>query len=127
MENRTCGISATGEHRYLMQKETITSTQLNFFTLTFWCPLETFMRRSSFSSSSRSCHDRDATWQEIGHMCGSACRCHPPSSKIVVLLSFPNMYCLFDPSSTFVRFSVQNCSGQPIDHMVILRCMVSQC
>ena len=32
---------------------------------------------------------------------------------------FPNMYCLFDPSSTFVRFSVQNCSDRPLNHMVM--------
>ena len=37
-----------------------------------------------------------------------------------------NMYCLFDPSSTFVRFSVQNSGGWPVDHVVIMRCMVSQ-
>ena len=40
---------------------------------------------------------------------------------------FPNMYCLFDPSSTFVGFSVQNSGGWPIDHVVVMRCMVSQC
>jgi len=40
---------------------------------------------------------------------------------------FPNMYCLFDPSSTSVRFSVQNSGGRPIDHVVVMRCMVSQC
>ena len=32
---------------------------------------------------------------------------------------FPNMYCFFDPSSTFVRFSVQNCSDRPLNHMVM--------
>jgi len=32
---------------------------------------------------------------------------------------FLNMYCLFDPSSTFVGFSVQNSGGQPIDHVVV--------
>jgi len=40
---------------------------------------------------------------------------------------FPNMYCLFDTSSTFARFSVQNSGGRPIDHVVVMRCMVSQC
>jgi len=39
---------------------------------------------------------------------------------------FLNMYCLFDPSSTFVGFSVQNSGGRPIDHVVVMRCMVSQ-
>jgi len=38
---------------------------------------------------------------------------------------FPNMYRFFDPSSIFVRFSVQNCSCWPTDHMVVVRCMVS--
>jgi len=33
---------------------------------------------------------------------------------------YPNMYCLFDPSSTFVGFSVQNSGGRPIDHMVAM-------
>ena len=37
------------------------------------------------------------------------------------------MYCLFDPSSTFVRFSVQNSGGRPTGHMVVMRCMVSHC
>jgi len=40
---------------------------------------------------------------------------------------FPNMYFLFDPSSSFVRFSVQNSGGWPVDHVVVLRCMISQC
>jgi len=40
---------------------------------------------------------------------------------------FSNMYCLFDPSSTFVGFSVQNSGGRPIDHVAVMRCMVSQC
>ena len=39
---------------------------------------------------------------------------------------FSNMYCLFDPSSTFVRFSVQYSGGRPIDHVVVMRCMISQ-
>ena len=37
------------------------------------------------------------------------------------------MYCLFDPSCTFVAFSVQNSGGRPIDHVVVMRCTVSQC
>jgi len=40
---------------------------------------------------------------------------------------FPNVYRLFDPSSTFFGFSVQNSGGRPIDHVVVMRCMVSQC
>ena len=39
---------------------------------------------------------------------------------------FPNTYRFFDPSSIFVRFSVQNCSRWPIDHVVVVRCMDSQ-
>jgi len=50
-----------------------------------------------------------------------------PLVPVQGLLSFSNMYCLFDPSSTFVRFSVQNSWGRPIDHVVVMRCMVSQC
>jgi len=45
----------------------------NIFTLTFRSLSETFIRRSLFNSSSGSCHNSDATWQEIGHTCGSAC------------------------------------------------------
>jgi len=48
-----------------------------------------------------------------------------PDQGLSSLLS--NMYCIFDPSSTFVGFSVQNSGGRPIDHVVIMRCMVSQC
>jgi len=40
---------------------------------------------------------------------------------------FSNMYCVHDPSSTFVGLSVQNSGVQPIDHAVVVRCMVSQC
>jgi len=40
---------------------------------------------------------------------------------------FSNMYCLFDPSGTFVGLSVQNSGGRPIDHVVVMKCMVSQC
>jgi len=70
------------------------------------------------NSSSGSCHDSDATWQEIGCMCGSACSCLIPVQGFRSLLS--NMYCLYDPSSTFVRFSVQNSGGWPVDHVVIM-------
>jgi len=41
-----------------------------------------------FNSSSGSCHDSDATWQEIGRMCGSTCSSPHPGSKIAVLLAF---------------------------------------
>jgi len=47
----------------VVTKKTITSTQPNVFTLTFWSLPETFIRRRLFSSSG-SCHDRDVTWQE---------------------------------------------------------------
>jgi len=39
---------------------------------------------------------------------------------------FPNTYSFFDPSSIFIRFSVQNFSRRPIDHVVVVKCMVSQ-
>jgi len=39
---------------------------------------------------------------------------------------FSDMYYLFDPSSSFVRFSDQDNGGRPIDHVVIMRCMLSQ-
>jgi len=69
-------------------KNFITSTQpTNIFTLTFWSLSETFIRRSLFNSCSGSCHDSDAMWQEIGHMCGSACSSPRPGSRIAVLLS----------------------------------------
>jgi len=42
--------------------KTITSHTTNIFVLTFWSLPETFMRRSSFSSSG-SCRDRDVTRQ----------------------------------------------------------------
>jgi len=41
--------------------KTITSHTTNIFTLTFWSLPETFIRRSLFSSSFGSCHDRDVT------------------------------------------------------------------
>jgi len=42
-----------------------------------------FIGRSLFTSSG-SCHDRHATWQEIGHTCGSECSCPRPGSRIVI-------------------------------------------
>ena len=33
---------------------------------------------------------------------------------------FSNTYCLFDPSSTFVGFSVKNSGGRPIDNVVAI-------
>ena len=48
-----------------------------------------------------------------------------PGSRIAVLL-FEYVLPLW-PSSTFVGLSVQNSGGRPIDHVVIMRCMVSQC
>jgi len=48
-----------------------------------------------------------------------------PVQRLSSLLS--NMYCLFDASSTFVAFSVQNSGGWPVDHVVIMRFMISEC
>jgi len=48
------------------------------FTLTFRFLSETFARRSLFGSSSGSCHGSDATWQEIGRVCGLVCGCPRP-------------------------------------------------
>ena len=72
-----------------------------FFTLTFRSRSETFIRRSLFSSSG-SCHDRDVTWQEIGH--SSVCTVAALVSVLGSSSLFPNMCCFFNPSSTFVRF-----------------------
>jgi len=47
----------------------------------------TVIRRSLFNSSSGSCHDSDATWQEIGRTCGSACSFLRPGSRTASLLS----------------------------------------
>jgi len=55
----------------MMQKYYYFNTTI-IFTLTFRSLSETFIRRSLFNSSSGSCHDSDAPWQEIGRTCGSA-------------------------------------------------------
>jgi len=65
---------------------------------------------------------RHVTRQEIGRTRGSACSWLVPVQGLPSL--FPNMYCFFAPPSTFLRLSVQNCSFRPINHIVILRCMV---
>ena len=62
----------------------ISLTQPTFLPLTIQSLSETFIRRSMINSSSGSCHDSDATWQEIGHTCGSECSCPRPGSRIVV-------------------------------------------
>ena len=108
----------------VVTKKTITSTQANIFTLSFRSVPETFIGRSLFSSSG-SCHDRDATWQEIGRTCGSACSClRPGSRRTIVPLS---EYVLPLWSIWYFCPIVQNCSGQPVDHTVIVKCVVSQC
>ena len=68
-------------------KKKINSTQPTFLPLMFWSLVETFIRKRLFSSSSGSCHDSDATWQEIGHTCGAACSCLHSSSRIIIRLS----------------------------------------
>ena len=46
------------------------------YLLTFRSLSETFIRKKNLLiSSSGSCDDSDATWQEIGCTCGSACSC----------------------------------------------------
>jgi len=81
--------------------------------------------RSLFNYSSGSCHDSDVMWQEISRTCGSTCSSPRPVQRLPSF--FSTMYCLFDPSSTFVGFSVQNSGGRPIDHVVVMICMVIQC
>jgi len=67
----TC-IKSTFTYLKLLKK--VPNLQHNqHFYLDIWSLSETFIRRSLFNSSSGSCHDSDATWQEIGRMCGSAC------------------------------------------------------
>jgi len=55
----------------LLHKLLFSLTQPTFLPLTFRSLSETFIRRSMIKSSSGSCHDSDATWQEIGRTCGS--------------------------------------------------------
>jgi len=50
----------------LLHKLLISLTQPTFLPLTFWSLSETFIIRSMINSSSGSCHNSDATWQEIG-------------------------------------------------------------
>jgi len=64
---------------------------------------ETFIRRCLFNSSSGSCHDSDATWQEIGRTCGSAC-----SSLVPVQRKMPRYVNL--GSLVPFRFSSSSCS-----------------
>jgi len=68
----------------LLHKLLISLTQPTFLPLTFRSLSETFVRTSTINSSSGSCQDSDATWQEIGRTCGSASSCSRPGSRIVV-------------------------------------------
>jgi len=90
-------------HWLVITKKPLLRHNQTFFTLTFWSQSETFIRRSLFSSSG-SCHDRDVTWQEIGH--SSVCTVAALVSVQGSSSLFPNMCCFFNPSSTFVRFPV---------------------
>jgi len=49
-------------------------------TLTFRSPSTNFVRRRLLGSSDSSCHSSDATWQEIGRVCGSVFSCPRPGS-----------------------------------------------
>jgi len=51
-----------------------------------WCfnlYKKTLVRRSSFSSSSSSCHGSEVTWQEVGCMCGLVCSLRPGSQNAI--------------------------------------------
>jgi len=83
----------TCSHYQMFCNKTRTSTQPDIFTLTFRSLPETFIRRSLFSSSSGSCHDRDVTWHEIGRTCGSACSCPRPRMKAATrFLAMSHLY-----------------------------------
>jgi len=43
-----------------------------------------------------------------------------------LLTLFLNIYCFFDPSCVYAWFPVPNYRSLPIDHMVVMKCMVSQ-
>jgi len=64
--------------------------------------------------SSGSCHDSDATGKKSVVRMAQRVAALVPVQGLSSLLS--NMYHLFDPSSTFVRFSVQNSGGWPVNH-----------
>jgi len=49
-----------------LQKILLLQRNQHFYLLTFRSLSETFIGRSMFNSSSGSCHDSDATWQDIG-------------------------------------------------------------
>ena len=65
----------------MLHKLLISLTQPTFLPLTFRSLSQTFIRRSMINSSSGSCHDSDATWQEIGRTCGSE-----PEEELIILL-----------------------------------------
>jgi len=83
------------EQEILLQKYYYFNTT-NIFTLTFRFLSETFIRRSLFNFSSGSCHDSDATWQEIGRTCYSACSSPRPGSRTAVRLSEYVLILLFN-------------------------------
>jgi len=61
--------------------------------LTFRSLSETVIRKSLFTSSFGSCHDRDVMWQETGLTCGSVCSSPHPSSRIVKDLAMSHLNC----------------------------------
>ena len=89
----------------------------HIYLLTFQSLSETFIRRSLFNSSSvlamivmrRGKKSVVRVAQRVA-----------PLVPVQGLPSFSNMYCLFDPPSTFVGFSVQNSGGWPINHVVVM-------
>jgi len=137
-----------------LHKETITSTQPDIFTLTFWSLSETFISRSLFSSSSSLSHshhckalnslicgDVPLRIYSLTHSSSSSCHtemrhhkksvacvAHCVAALIPVQGSssiFPNMYYLCDPSSTFVRFSVPNCNLHAEPRVPLISCHVA--
>ena len=137
-----------------LHKQTITSTQPDIFTLTFWSLSETFISRSLFSSSSSLSHshhckalnslicgDVPLRIYSLTHSSSSSCHTEMRRGKksvacvaqrVAALIPvqgssslFPNMYYLCDPSSTFVRFSVPNCNLHAEPHVPLISCHVA--
>jgi len=80
------------------------------------------LKKQCFKMTVRGCSD--ATWQEIGRMCGLVRSCLHPGSQNTV----PPSRCvpLSDPSGTSVRLSVLNCRCRPVDQVFTMTCMFSQ-
>ena len=72
-------------------KNTVTSTQPTYLPFDVSVSIRDLHQKKFVQFLFGSCHDSDATWQEIGRVRGSACSCPRPGSRLIMTNAFTIM------------------------------------